>query len=174
MWKSTVILGTNIGFRLLHIDEIDHNKLKDGTVGSISFINSQFRGVKQAIIIADPSNKPETNTTGIVLDNVLLEEPIIGYSNGKEYLKPGYYKQWTLGTVYQDGKREWTYGNLFEYARQDDLLGEAREDLEIRPYFERAKPQYEDWNAKDFVHLKSEGAKGDWLSSGPRHGEQLR
>ncbi len=48
-----------------------------------------------------------------------------------------------------------------EYRRKKALLGEAVEGLEVAPYFERLRAQYEDKTVADFVHLKDGGAKGD-------------
>jgi Pectate lyase superfamily protein len=48
-----------------------------------------------------------------------------------------------------------------EYTREKTLLGNNVNDLQVAPYFERARNQYTDKSVGDFVHLKDGGATGD-------------
>jgi hypothetical protein len=50
------------------------------------------------------------------------------------------------------------------YNREPTLLGPLRDNLNLPPYFERAKNQYEHNATSDFISLKGEGAKGDGVS----------
>lgn len=50
------------------------------------------------------------------------------------------------------------------YIREPTLLGSLRDNLNMPPYFERAKNQYEHNVTSDFISLKGEGAKGDGVS----------
>ncbi len=48
IWKSVTVSGGDIGFRLL-------SEGTDGSVGSVSFVDSSFEGVKTAILIPPPA-----------------------------------------------------------------------------------------------------------------------
>ncbi len=50
------------------------------------------------------------------------------------------------------------------YQRQDELLGGSWGGLEKNVYFDRPRNQYTDKSASDFIHVKSNGAKGDGSS----------
>lgn len=152
VWKTTTVKNCDEGFRLVSPDE-------GGVIGSVSFVDSTFAGTKKAIIMGKPSNEPGTNTTGIVLDNTVIDG-IIEDVTGKQYLGPGSYKSWVFGPTYSgDGKRSFATGQTMEYARQPALQGGSLDGLPLKPYFERQRPQYADRGPGDFIHIK-DYAKG--------------
>ncbi|KAH8714014.1 putative glucan endo-1,3-beta-glucosidase [Beauveria bassiana] len=96
-----------------------------------------FSDIKEASIeMATPQDKMDSGFTGLVLDNVKLAAPIKGYSSSKQILDSGYY-------------------------REASVLGSKVSGLDVAPFYERARNQYKDKSASDFVHIKDEGAKGD-------------
>ena len=111
--------------------------------------------------MAKPSVQPGTNTTGIILDNTIIDGPIEDVT-GRQWLAGGSYKNWVFGPTYdKEGKREFSTGKTMEYPREPSLQAESGNGLPLKPYFERERPQYEDKVPGDFVHLK-DYAKG-WL-----------
>ncbi|KAB5577639.1 hypothetical protein GE09DRAFT_1213862 [Coniochaeta sp. 2T2.1] len=153
VWKTTTVKNCNEGFRLASPDG-------SGTIGSVSFVDSTFTGTKKAIIIGKPSVEPGTNTTGLVLDNIVIDGTIEDVT-GKQYLGPGSYESWVFGPTYsKDGKRSFVTGETMEYARQSSLQGGSSDGLPLNPYYERQRPQYTDKGTGDFIHMK-DYAKGD-------------
>lgn len=152
VWKTTTVKNCNEGFRLASPDS-------SGTTGSVSFVDSTFTGTKKAIIMGKPSVEPGTNTTGIVLDNTVIDGTIEDVT-GHQYLGPGSYKNWVFGPTYsEDGKRSFVTGETMEYARQSSLQGGSLDGLPLNPYYERERPQYTDKGSGDFIHMK-DYAKG--------------
>ena len=152
VWKSLNVENCNEGFRLVSPDG-------SGSIGSVSFVDSKFKNTKKSIIMGKPSDKPGTNTTGIVLDNTVIDGPIED-TTGKQYLARGSYKSWVFGPTYtKDGKRSFSSGQSMEYPRQSSLQGGSGDGLPLKPYFERQRPQYADRGSGDFVHIK-DYAKG--------------
>ncbi|CAK7219716.1 hypothetical protein SBRCBS47491_003942 [Sporothrix bragantina] len=154
VWKSTTVNNVDVGFRLMSDDGT-------GSISSVSFIDSTFSNVKTSAIVVNPlSQTPGNGSTGIILDNVNLGGSIVD-STGKTLLSAGYYKNWVIGPTYEKGDRTWQAGKSLEYTREVTLLGASTDGLQVAPYFERPRSQYEDRSAGDFVHLKDGGAKGD-------------
>lgn len=68
--------------------------------------------------------------------------------------------KYASGSTYKNNTRSFTNGRL-DYSREASLLSSTLPGLEVAPYYERAREQYKDKSASDFVHLKDEGTKGD-------------
>ncbi|CAK7223423.1 hypothetical protein SBRCBS47491_005203 [Sporothrix bragantina] len=154
VWKSVHVENVNVGFELLGDNSTGH-------VGAISIMDSIFANIKKsAIVMGPPVDKAGPGSTGLILDNVRLGGNIADNST-HQILKAGYYKQWTIGATYTNGTRKWTPGQMRDYDREPSLLGADRAGLDVPPYFERLRAQYEDKSASDFVHIKDLGAKGD-------------
>ncbi|KAL4918625.1 pectate lyase superfamily protein-domain-containing protein [Aspergillus aurantiobrunneus] len=156
VWKSLYIQGADVGLRLINNDG-------GGNIGSVSLIDSRLADVATAIIIAPASATPGSGTTGLILDNTRIDGPIVD-TDGREYLRAGYYDNWVLGPTYSDGTRVWTLGASMSYPRENSLLGDRIDGLNNAPYFERKKNQYENRPVGDFVQLKSLGARGDGVT----------
>ncbi|RHZ43076.1 uncharacterized protein CDV56_100636 [Aspergillus thermomutatus] len=56
--------------------------------------------------------------------------------------------------------RDVSLGYSFTTPQKSPLVG-ASNGLPKSPFFERAKPQYEDLDASAFIHVKDPGCKGD-------------
>lgn len=152
VWKTTTVKNCDEGFRLV-------SPGGSGVTGSVSFVDSIFTGTKKAIITGKLSNQPGSNTTGLVLDNTVIDGTIEDAA-GKQLLGPGSYKSWVFGPTYSgDGKRSFATGQTMEYARQVSLQGASLNGLPLKPYFERERPQYTDKGPGDFIHIK-DYAKG--------------
>ena len=164
--------GADVGFRLV-------NDNGDGNIGSVSFMDSTFSNIKtSAIIMGAPSKDPGTGTTGLILDNVRLGGNVADNS-GNQLLASGYYKSVSLLLLpgdYDTGLADQTLvGCWFCLPKRhphvetgpgrirpgEDPSRRAADGLDVSPYFERKRAQYEDKSASDFVHLKDGGAKGD-------------
>lgn len=156
VWKSLLVHNCGVGFNLTNED-------LNGTIGSMTFVDSVFYDIKGAAIVTKPpSEKRGSNTTGIVLDNVSLDQPIVDHK-GSKILDPGQYSTWALGPIYTKGnERKWSRGAKFDRKREETLTTQQRHQLLPEPvYFERARNQYATMTKDDFVHLKDLGAKGD-------------
>ncbi|KAK6542029.1 hypothetical protein TWF694_007800 [Orbilia ellipsospora] len=163
-FKGINVLGGNIGFKLISADGTGpHN------TGSIILIDSVFRGTKTAIEVFPASSDLKTGTTGITLENILFTSVGRGVvdTSGKVYLAGGQasIQYWILGPTYMsqsNGDRTFTFGDSYEISRRDDMLSpDNKFGFPLKPYFDRAKPQYEDTPWSNFVSVKSAGAKGD-------------
>lgn len=154
VWKSVTIDGADVGFRLIGDD--------GGNIGSVSFIDSVFSNVGTAVLMAPPSEKAGSGTSGLILDNTRISGSVKDTS-GNTITGSGYCNNFVIGPVYKDGKRSWTKGSTAnEYKREKTLLGKTKSGLDVAPYFERSKEQYKGRSAGDFKSLKGEGgAKGD-------------
>lgn len=160
VWKTITVNDADVGFRLLP-------EGGSGNVGSTAFLDSIFNNVKQAIVMAPPSSKPGSGTTGIILDNVNFQSVSAGVAdtNGKTLLSGAKgVVNWVMGPVYNGTVRSWTSGESRDQLRDLTLLGPQTTGMTSIPYFERARPQYEGHSASEFVHLKDLGAKGKQLS----------
>jgi hypothetical protein len=156
VWKSTTVKNCNEGFRLANPD--------GAAIGSVSFVDSIFTGTKKAIIVSKPSDQPGTNTTGIVLDNTVIDGTIEDVT-GKQLLGPGSYKNWVFEPTYSgDSKRAFSSGKTIKYTQQSSLQGPSSNSLPVNPYFERERPQYADRNTGDFIHIK-DYAKGQYIQT---------
>lgn len=161
----------DVGFRLVaeesEEEEENAKRKRDGKVneagniGSASFLDSSFRNVATAAVIITPLDaSPGSGSTGVVLENVELDNvgAAVQDTSGNTLLDGGsrHIEQWVTGPVYASGEeRQFLMGeDIPKYRREASLLdGDGH-------YFERSKPQYEDRSVSDFVHLKDLGAKG--------------
>jgi hypothetical protein len=78
-------------------------------------------------------------------------------TEGKVYLSAsvGSVDTWVLGPIYSDGRvRGDSLSMTFTTDREKSLLGSSSSGLPKLPFFERARPQYENEGAASFVHMK--------------------
>lgn len=119
-------------------------------------LDSTFTNVGTAILVGPLNSAPGSGSTGLVLENIAMSgvQKAVADSNGKTILaSTAKIDQWVAGPTYSP-KREFSMGKSTTYKKPSGLLDSKG------AYFERAKPQYEDKSASDFVHLKNFGAKG--------------
>lgn len=133
-----------------------------GNIGSVSIIDSSFSGIgTAAVVIAPPSAKTGSGTTGIILENVALSGvPAAVQDTASTTLNrsAALIDQWTIGPIYDGmtGSRNFSNGGkVGDYRRHSTLLDASGK------CFERQNPQYEDHGSGDFVHIKNLGATGD-------------
>lgn len=149
VWKSLKISNSDVGFRLVGGD--------GGNIGSVSVMDSIMESVKTAMVLSPLSNKAKSGTTGLILDNTRISGPIKDTS-GSTITAAGYYNNFVVGPVYKEGTRYFTKGSTnMVYERQSSLVGAKVDNLEVAPYYQRAKPQYEGHSASSFKSLKGEG-----------------
>ncbi|KAH7010780.1 pectate lyase superfamily protein-domain-containing protein [Microdochium trichocladiopsis] len=164
-WKSVVVDGSGTAFKLVS---------EDGShgIGGALIVDSLIKNTKTAVAMFSPTRELGKGTTGLTLDNVRLEnvEVLIDEtSDGKSSVRTtpveGGKKDidlWILGRTYQNNTlgteliQETTSGRVPELLDASNPLGLAK-----KPFFERAKPQYESFSTADFVSTKSAGCKGD-------------
>jgi hypothetical protein len=158
-WKSVSISDSEVGFRLL-------SEGGDGSIGSISVMDSVFSNVGTGILIGPPSKDPGTGTTGVVIENSAFNNvpKVVADTKGATLLSSSRVTHWALGPTYKDESRAWSDGTTHEYTREESLLASSSGHLPSRPYFERKREQYALTDVKQFVHIKDYGAKGDGTS----------
>lgn len=156
LWKSVNMTGVDVGFRLLADGD-------SGNIGSVTILDSSFSDVGDAaIVVAPPSHETASGSTGVVLEKVALDGvPVtVRDTAGATLLDASadLVDQWALGPVYEgsaDARRFSDGGKIGGFRRHSTLVdGDGK-------YFERERPQYEDADVGDFVHVKNLGAKGD-------------
>ena len=139
-------------------------KNQQGNIGSASFIDSSFSGVGTAVLIAPLNERPGTNSTGVVLENVVFSSVKAGVADnkGKTLLAGGSKRidSWATGPIYNPKRTFSMGGDAPKYKREVSLL-DTRGGVAGAPYYERPKPQYEDKPASAFVNLKSLGVEGN-------------
>ncbi|KAF7177443.1 hypothetical protein CNMCM7691_005696 [Aspergillus felis] len=158
-WKSISVSGGQTGFKLLSEDGFHHT-------GSLMVIDSVFEGTKTAILTFPATTDIKKGTTGITLDNIVFKNVGVAVADnaGKTYLKGGTtaVNTWTLGPVYLDPtRREFTLDKSMDTPRIEELLANNSITFLQNPYFERKKPQYEQYPWSKFISVKAQGAKGD-------------
>ncbi|KGO66430.1 Pectin lyase fold/virulence factor [Penicillium italicum] len=171
VWKSITMKNVKTGFKLLQEEkkQTSATKKRDGKsspgghIGSISVIDSSFEGVGTAVLIAPPNSKPGSGSTGVVIESVSFSgvEKAVADTSGATLLAPStMVEHWALGPVYSSkAARSFSQGaKISGFQRDADLTDENGH------YFERQKPQYENYAFGDFVHVKDFGAKGDGVA----------
>jgi hypothetical protein len=153
--------GASIGFNLT-------SKNGDHNVGSVSIIDSVFRNTDVAMLVLN-TNQTGNGTTGLTLDNVMFDnvKTWIRQQDKKSVIHdsavPGGQKlvdTWTMGHMYADHTLDSRADLESQTPRVDSLLGDNPLKLPKRPFFERAKPQYENASPTDFIHVK-DSCKGE-------------
>lgn len=162
VWKSIKVNNADVGFRLLPEDGST-----TGNIGSATFMDSTFTNVGTAVMIAPLNSAPGSGSTEVVIDNVVFNNvtKVVADTSGATLLSAkGKVVSWVSGPVYSaTGKREFYSGKAGPaYTREKSLLDSSGS------YFERAKPQYENRPAGDFIHLKDLGAAGDGVTDDTR------
>jgi len=161
MWKSIVIEDAAIGFNLT-------SGQGDGFVGSVTVIDSLFKNTNVAMLVAN-TNKSSIGSTAITLDNVVFDNVPTwlrqkdaeggakdsNLSGGKKLVD-----SLTVGRVYSDATLDSSTLQESSTFRAESLLGKNPLNLPKSPYFERPKPQYENAQPGDFVHVK-DSCKGE-------------
>ncbi|KAH8812142.1 pectate lyase superfamily protein-domain-containing protein [Xylogone sp. PMI_703] len=155
VWKSVTMNNVDVGFKLLADND-------SGNIGSISILDSSFTNVGKVVVIAPPSSKPGSGSTGVVLENVALSgvSSAVADTSGNTLLdgSAAIVNQWALGPVYEGSTSARSFsqgGKIGNYRRHSTLLDSKG------AYFERPRPQYEDQDVGQFVHVKDLGATGD-------------
>ncbi len=155
VWKSITMTNVNVGFKLVSDDS-------SGNIGSVSILDSSFTNVGTAVVIAPPSSKTASGSTGVALENVALSgvTAAVADTSGKTLLSgsAAMVDEWVLGPVYEGSTTARSFsqgGKIGNYRRHSTLVDSKG------AYFERPKPQYEDHGVGDFLHVKDMGATGD-------------
>ncbi|KAK4157398.1 pectate lyase superfamily protein-domain-containing protein [Chaetomidium leptoderma] len=148
-YKSLKIVGCRVGINMSSSD-----------VGSVTLLDSSFVNVSTALI----TGRTPGNTTGLgslVIQNVEYTNvpTVLEGSDGHPLLLGD-----PQGTVYDGG-----YARGNSYAPYGPFLIEGREFAFSQPstlklgdrYYERSKPQYEDYPSSVFIKARDHGAFGD-------------
>ncbi|KAK0624163.1 pectate lyase superfamily protein-domain-containing protein [Immersiella caudata] len=164
MWKSIEIENSRIGFNL-------SSGSGGGHVGSITIVDSAFKKVEVAILVAD-TNVTVDGRTSLSLDNVLFdgvttwlrEQDAKGSKDTKVSGSRKAVDSLTIGRAYSDTILEKESVREYKTVREKSLLSAVNPlGLPQNPYAERPKPQYEGFQASDFVHSK-DSCKGDGVT----------
>ncbi|KAH8551651.1 glycoside hydrolase family 55 protein [Umbelopsis sp. PMI_123] len=111
---------------------------------------------------ASPTSKPKTGGT-LLLDNVKLSNvPVVVKSDSGDTILAGTtssttIESWGQGTVYTNstGAGTFSQGNLPNVPSKPTAL------LGTQGFFERPRPQYEQYDVNSFYSVQTAGAKGD-------------
>ncbi|KAL0932541.1 LysM domain-containing protein [Colletotrichum truncatum] len=126
-------------------------------------MDSSFTNVGTVAVIQPPSSEPGSGSTGLVIENIVMSgvTTAVADTNGRSLLAPSArVDEWVLGPVYSgladtSARSFSSGGKIGRYRRDSALLDEKG------AFYERPKPQYEDRDVADFLHVKDFGAKGD-------------
>ncbi|POR35855.1 Exo-beta-1,3-glucanase [Tolypocladium paradoxum] len=144
-WQGVYIKDAEVGFKLLSEDG-KHN------TGSLLVVDSVFENVGKAIVIFPAKAEVSDGTTGLTLDNIKV------YLEANENVDT-----FVLGRIYLDQKKLDTLSDKYKSPRDRSLTGDNKWGLPQAPYFDRAKPQYEETSGDKFHHIKG-SCKGDGVS----------
>ena len=158
------MINSQVGFRLLS-EEGGGEDVEEGSIGSVSFLDSMFMWVPTAILVGPPSSRPGSRTTGLIIENCVMAgvTSLVADTSGAVVFHPSglHIEHWVLGPVYQGAEdRTWTSGMSLPYAKDESLLDVESVGYVERPYFSRMKPQYGDLGVDSFVHVKDFNAVG--------------
>ena len=131
-----------------------------GHVGSISMLDLSFTNVRTGVLINPVNSKPGSDSTGVMIGNVAMSNvgKAVADNTGKTLFAPG------NGVVGHWVSGPYSTPTGCEFSMSQDIPIGGREPSLVdktQAWFERAKPQYENRPASDFVHLKDLGAKGN-------------
>jgi glucan 1,3-beta-glucosidase len=160
-WKNIQVVNCGIGFDLIS----ENGKIPEA--GSILIQDSVFESTAYAIVIYPTDSTPGHAVTNIVLDNVAFKNVVAGIRDrtGKTILFGGehWIDGYAIGPIYLDALgswgREYHPGKTFSTNRPRGLVGGNVAGLPQPIFFERAKPQYEQLGADQFISVKGSGAK---------------
>lgn len=101
--------NVGIGFKLVSDDG-------SGNIGSVSIIDSSFSGIgTAAVVIAPPSAKTGSGSTGIILENVSLSGvPVVVQDTASTTLLDGsaaLMDRWTIGPTYDGTTSSRSFSN---------------------------------------------------------------
>ncbi|AEO61209.1 glycoside hydrolase family 55 protein [Thermothelomyces thermophilus ATCC 42464] len=148
-YKSLKVVGSRVGINMSSSD-----------VGSVTLLDSSFVNVSTALISGRiPGNK--IGLGSLLIQNVeyknvptVLAEAdgrplLLGDANGTVYDR-GYAR----GNTYAPNGPLWLEGHEFNFSQPSTLkIGDR--------YYERSKPQYEDYSSSDFISARDHNAFGD-------------
>ncbi|KAH8690398.1 pectate lyase superfamily protein-domain-containing protein [Phaeosphaeriaceae sp. PMI808] len=157
-WKSITIKNADIGFKLLPKDKAPSTTptkpgvQENGNISSTIILNSSFSNVGTAVLISPLNSAPGAGSTGLVLENIAISgvQKAVADSSSNTIL--------ASTDKIEHPKREFSIGKATSYKKPARLLDANG------AYFKRAKPQYEDKSAGDFISIKDYSTKGDSIS----------
>ncbi|KAF2120151.1 glucan 1,3-beta-glucosidase [Lophiotrema nucula] len=150
--KSVSITDCKVGLDMA-------NSPTNQTVGSVLLMDTKFVNTPIGVNTSFSENSIPTSGGTLIVDNVDFTgtQTAIQDYTGKQILAGGkLVSAWAQGNALAAGAQQ---GRV-----QGDVSGAPEKPKSLlgdNGFFERAKPQYEDKAATDFVSLKSLGAKGD-------------
>lgn len=159
VWKSIRMENCEVGFKLIGEND-KHN------TGSVMVVDSVFSAVGTAFLTYPYNGKKGDATTGITLDNVKFENVKNRVWDGKkEYVEDpnGTIDTWVQGRLYTDTELHQALAVGFSTKRDKTLVGGERDGLPKAIFFEKGKPQYQDYSPSAFIHVRK-SCKGDGVS----------
>jgi len=136
-------------------------------VGSIVVVDATITNTPIGVLTATTASSNPHTSGSLILDNIhLTNVPVAvqGASGSVLLAGPGAgasstVDSWGQGQIYavdKTGQGVFHQGPLTRPLKSTSLL-----NSNIGAFFERPKPQYENYDVSDFVSVKSQGAKGD-------------
>lgn len=161
--KSLDIDGADVGISFVGTDDEGN----DIGVGSAIVMDSKIANTKTPFLIVEPKTDEVKGSTYLVLDNVEIKNCGVGVQikGGDVLLKDGSttVQTWTSGKVIQKADSEVGTYVMGEPVSKKPIRAKGLIDRN-GAFYERAKPQYEDQPASNFLNVKDFGAKGDGRS----------
>jgi glucan 1,3-beta-glucosidase len=152
-WKSMLISLADVAFNM------------NGTFrgGSLLFLDSSISDTNTAIKITTPKGAGSSEQFTITIDNLELENvgTAVFHEGVGESLAGGSrtIDSWTLGKVYDQANPKGTY----QASSLSSLHPKTESLMHAGGYYQRSKPQYEDYDANTFLNAQLV-AKGDGTS----------
>ncbi|XWW97896.1 hypothetical protein V2A60_005892 [Cordyceps javanica] len=156
VWKSIRMENCEVGFKLMGEGET-HN------TGSIMVVDSIFSSVGTTFLTYVYKGEKGDATTGITLDNVKFDNVNHHVWDGKkEYLEEvkGTIDTWVQGRVYSGTEQRKALATKFDTKRDKTLVEDEKGGLPKAVFFEKTKPQYQDYKPDTFIHMRK-SCKGD-------------
>jgi len=157
-FKTLYIENVNLGLDMSALGEKEQQQVGSVVLVDVKMVNTKT-GVRTGI-----SNSPATSCTLLVdngyftnVDNVIVDSSgnsLVGGSTGTTYIPT-----WGQGHLYNSGSSGSAYRGFMSQAYRPSALTDSKNGNNY--YFERPRPQYENYAPSDFISVKSVGAAGD-------------
>lgn len=130
------------------------------SVGSITFIDSSISNTKTGIVTGYGPNSNPPTANSLILENVVFNNvgtAVEEYGTGATYLAGGSFTVagWGEGHAYTPNGPQTFQGPITPVSRPGSLLQGGGQ------YYERSKPQYEQYGVGNFISARDLGATGN-------------
>ena len=154
-FKDLKIINCQLGFDMSSVNGGNQQ------VGSAIIMDATITNTPVFVKTATTSTSTPHTSGSLILDNIKLSGVGVAVQGANGPLLSGvnFIDSWGQGQFYADnsGKGTFQQGEMSQKPTKPSVLL----DPATGEYFQRAKPQYENYEVSDFISVKSQGAKGD-------------